>query len=572
MESTDDGLELFKIYKRPKDDNEPVPKTECKQSFNDCPSSQRIKGILLKYQQINESNAKSTGNILDVIFNDQYSAVDILNDFEYIIQRHSVDDDPSQFDQFHDFMVKTDPAIICDVNDCQMVRRHFSRRRDDIQQGMDRDDYRLDILRQIHSYFIHSMDTTKLNRIERAQIEEEMKSIDDDRDEDYDDNDDDVQREEKRMELVSERMRQKTLGMDAVFGDTKSNRFCASDDLRGDDDQTQMNMDTDPQLQEDGGVLKTEPKANEAEDDDLAATMPKDLVATEEPLNSTIDDIPRSSQQRRLTMIHRALSPILETEDEPTILKSFCDVTGCEPENGVMFLKVSDWNQVVALNRFYELSGDASKLESVTVDAEQQQKSGDDSVYTEGLRFWYWNRDQKPKSAVQVNRRHDNLKEEMLATDEIGVKIWNRLVNECQDRMMTNLVKKMTANGIGADIYGITAGEQFAIRFLLALKLYTDFDRLNHIFCEQFRLKKLTESVMESLHSAAVRNGKFWNLSKLLTECVQCFGHLLMRKKTRYYRGINKPFIFPRFVARFYAPLSTSKSVCSHPISRLSIT
>ena len=238
MDSSDNAAEVFKIYKRPKDDNDDIVglmQTECIESFVDCTSCQRIKDILLKYQNNNEMKMDDAdGNVLNDIFNDTSSVVKLMDDYQHIIRQHAVDDNPIQFDLCYDYMVNANPAIICDVNQCEIVRRHFSRRRDDKQKGMDRGDYRLDILQQIHSYFIHSMDITKLNKNERTQIEEELKSIDDD--DDYY-----VQREETRMKLVAEKKQQKIRQMESVMSGAKSTRFCSVDENTRISEQKKLN-------------------------------------------------------------------------------------------------------------------------------------------------------------------------------------------------------------------------------------------------------------------------------------------------------------------------------------------
>lgn len=250
-------------------------------------------------------------------------------------------------------------------------------------------------------------------------------------------------------------------------------------------------------------------------------------------------------------------------KDEGQILESFCSVTHCDREIAVPFLKDAKWNLPIALERFYAFSGDIKLLESWT-DTIHRRGFVDGAVYTEGIRLWYWAQDDKmPSNAVPVSRQHPNLKDEMLATRYIGITSWRRLYQHCTTLIDAKFVRNMTANGIGAEIYDILLEAPFEMQWLLALKLYTDFNELNGEFCEHFRLKQLTQNTMESAQSLAIRNAKFWNFAKLLTECVQCFGQLLMSKKKRYYRGINRLFLFPRFVARFYAPLSTSKSVCT---------
>ena len=184
--------------------------------------------------------------------------------------------------------------------------------------------------------------------------------------------------------------------------------------------------------------------------------------------------------------------------------------------------------------------------------SDAQSEPAEDTEYTEGIRYWYWAQNQfMPKSAVPVTRKFNDLKEEMVSGGRVQNHAWNRLMKLCVELVGTKFSRNTTANGIGEDIYGIKAGVPFDIGHLVALKLYTDYDDLNHLFCDQFRVRDANED-----HS------KWWNMGKLLAECVQCFGKLLISKKVKYYRGLSKPFLFSRFVARFHAPLSTSKSVC----------
>ena len=118
----------------------------------------------------------------------------------------------------------------------------------------------------------------------------------------------------------------------------------------------------------------------------------------------------------------------------------------------------------------------------------------------------------------------------------------------------------MVANGVDEAIYGIKSGMPFDFGHLIALKLYTDLNNLNAEFCKQFHS---TDASAESARKLGALHSGWWHMAKLLAECVQCFGQLLVGNDTRYYRGINKAFIFSRFITRFNAPLSTSKSVCT---------
>ena len=167
---------------------------------------------------------------------------------------------------------------------------------------------------------------------------------------------------------------------------------------------------------------------------------------------------------------------------------------------------------------------------------------------------------------MQVIRRHENLKAEMLnLPNNVNLMTgrWSRLYETCGMLMRTQRVRELVGNGNGLGIYGINPGDPITLEHLVALKIYTDFTELNQLFCEHFRRKKLSGNIFESTRSVGARNGKFWNLAKLLKEAVQCFG-TFFSQNTILYRGVDKQFIFPSFVPRYHTPLSTSKSVCFH--------
>ena len=204
------------------------------------------------------------------------------------------------------------------------------------------------------------------------------------------------------------------------------------------------------------------------------------------------------------------------------------------------------------------LGGPSTKFVSST------GSGGDGDVeYTEGIRYWYWSQAQKPQNAELVKGIYSDLKQEMLSGGRIDNDAWNRLVKFCETLLGSNWVKKITANGNGYDIYGIKSGVPLDMAHLVVLKLYTDFDDLNHQFCEQFRLKVFGGHREESISSIRKRNRRYFNMAKQLSECVQSFGQMLVGKKTRYYRGVKIAFVFSRFISRFHVPLSTSKAVCA---------
>eukprot|EP01084_Bolivina_argentea_P180246 311394_1 len=91
----------------------------------------------------------------------------------------------------------------------------------------------------------------------------------------------------------------------------------------------------------------------------------------------------------------------------------------------------------------------------------------------------------------------------------------------------------------------------------MAMKLYTDYSNLCKLFCSVFRVKKLASNSYETINSVTNRNRKYANWAKLLVECVQCYGKIIVRNG-KYYRGVNMKFIFKKFITRFHVPLSTT--------------
>ena len=501
--------------------------TECKLSFSECTQCQRIKNVLVRYQravsQLSEPDEidQNCKEVIDELFDDNYTATDLLDDFQHIVREHHINDDHSRFDSCFEFMTNTEPQISCDISKCKAATLYFSRRRgriDGVNSGNIEipSDYRTTILWQIHSFLVHSLETTMLTKKERMDIEEEIKMR----------GDDDEIPEDLKLELVAEKMQKKSILMEKIVDNAENSKFVTQSDF----------------------------VENGVEDGDEEKV---------EVVTSLDEEEAKYPEQIRRPTIY---------QDDEQILERFCNLTNCDAAVAMVFLKKSDWNFQIAINRFYEFSGDPTQIESFWEEKEEDIQE-DDGVYTEGIRFWYWRRDESmPGTAVPVTRQHETLKEEILNSGHVGMATWTRFVAECTALLRAKFVRNMSANGIGEEIYDIRAGDPFAWRFMLALKLYTDFDALNQMFCEHFRLRKLTPHSFESVRSLVVRNGRFWNFAKLLVECVQCFGRLLVRKKSRYYRGIGRQFILRRFVARFHVPLSTSKSVCSYITSSLSLS
>ena len=488
---------------------------DCKVPYSACKPCIRTKNFLVEYQSIISQNDDEPGPIwskmIEAIFDDENTSIHLLDDFHHLVYAHCIDDNASEFESCLEFMVNSGPEISCDVSKCSAVRVHFRRRGERLVESENGNDdipydHRVNIMCQIHSFLVHSLDTTKLTKNELIEIEEEMKR----RDEQHEEG-----QHSFELKLISEKMQQKSLLLEKVMMSPKSKKFL-----------TESNF--------------------------VEKEVSKQDMSEFEAVTSLDEDDLKSPGARRYSMGQR---------DDAQILQEFRNVTSSDTAIAMAFLKNAEWDLQTAIHRFYEFPGDPTQLGSFL--EEKESVSHDDEVYTEGVRFWYWRRDESmPSSAVPVDRRHETLKDEILRSGYITMATWTRFEKECKALLDAKFVRQMSANGIDEDVYEIRGGEPLALKFIIALKLYTDFDALNHSFCEHFRLQKLAGHQFESLQSLVIRNGRFWNFAKLLVECVQCFGRLLVRKNTKYYRGISKEIILKRFVARFHIPLSTSKSVC----------
>eukprot|EP01084_Bolivina_argentea_P028639 53200_1 len=241
------------------------------------------------------------------------------------------------------------------------------------------------------------------------------------------------------------------------------------------------------------------------------------------------------------------------------VLKLFCAITSAKSVVAEPFLIDSNWNIDDAVNKYYALNGVVSKLgakyENYCDDTKNEQ---DETIYNEGIKFWYWKPRNNDEQQCYIERNYDSLKEEIVM-GKLSLHLWNELEKECAILINVDKIKQIVSNGKNEDVYGISAGDPITLQHIYAIKLYTDFTALNWRFCEAFRLKKLTTNAYERIQSLKKRNKMFAVWAKLLIECVQCYGKLGSPNK-KYYRGVSQQFMFRKFLARYYVPLSTTKN------------
>eukprot|EP01083_Nonionella_stella_P200480 734097_1 len=233
------------------------------------------------------------------------------------------------------------------------------------------------------------------------------------------------------------------------------------------------------------------------------------------------------------------------------IIQQFCTVTTATKNVAMQCLDGAAWDLSYAAQNYY------SQLNTKNYDniSSENAISPDGRVYNDGVAFWYWSAKRSNKRFVQ--KREQNLKEEILKFSQFTMHHWDRLVDKCYGLLKTKKVKEMSSNGINVNIYHQQRGMVISCEHLCSIQLYTDYTGLCYIFCAAFRRKKLTQTQYERIESVQRRNEKIANWAKLLTESVQCYG-TFMTPESKYYRGIDMQYVFKRFITRFNVPLSTS--------------
>eukprot|EP01084_Bolivina_argentea_P309099 534619_1 len=241
------------------------------------------------------------------------------------------------------------------------------------------------------------------------------------------------------------------------------------------------------------------------------------------------------------------------------LMKEFVSITNTTENTAISFLKQAEWNLSIAVYNYFGKQDEFDHEEQIDMHMKQDEsKAIDGVIYNHGIEFWYWN--QKRLQKRYVEKQYKNLKDEMLQFRQFTVNYWQNFIDECSIMIKTNAVRSILCNGNSLDIYEIPKDSSITLDHICAIKLYTDYSDLCNIFCQAFRLKKLSNNHYERIQSVQHRNKKIANWARLLMEAVQCFGKF-MTGKTKYYRGINMEFMFKRFITKFNVPLSTTTSI-----------
>eukprot|EP01083_Nonionella_stella_P163130 536104_1 len=214
-----------------------------------------------------------------------------------------------------------------------------------------------------------------------------------------------------------------------------------------------------------------------------------------------------------------------------------------------IYLKINQWKPIEA-NKPKQTAKIQPQSEDEKEEAKDEKRTETQKigVYQNGIQFYFWKQYRKHSRYISPN--HPSFKDELTQNKCLSFEMrqWDQLHTTCNKMSNSVKFKEIKSNGFYESMYGFKKDSAFTPVHLRALKLYTDYSKLCSTFCAIFRGADNTK-VAEIAH---------WG--KLLIECVQCYGDSMQSQKT-YFRGVNHVFYFEMFVARFNIPTSTTRDI-----------
>eukprot|EP01084_Bolivina_argentea_P288419 495022_1 len=590
-----------------------TPETCTVHKVSRCPSVHRICSILNQCSEIDVDKELNT-EFLQMI-NDKYTVTDLLNDFHHIKADHNVDDDDQKFHEINQYL-KQNMFVACNVKYCRYINIHYRDRsqvRNQYFLGHDENDvgatlneqYTLDMISMIHTFFIHSYDIHRLTLKEQATLQGQMEMLNNCSLDDAENKMDDVEfLQEKKMEMITLFMKGKKKKIQGIKNNVKY--IEARNDVV---DATKQQIDFDvinKVLNENISVSKEDivavfaPYQNNK--DKFIADLIDAFYTKKEGDLSGVNKLKDDANHRKTiygqilykyfkkmdlnnanftklaTLIIMRLIPHINIELFTTIITDKnLHINGRMLIKGTDgFIKSTQFAQLfkqmpcfkkkqfaqiyVQINRWKPIETKVkAKIEEKKNDIEHDTKQEIDEndeieidnkqkeVYDLGTSYFYWDSHRYHANYIEAN--HDSLKNEILQNKffNFSMKSWQELSAECRYMLSSNLAKTIAANGYYQHIYKIKEYSPFSIQHLLALKLYTDYTDLCSKIC----------STLRSGNELDVAEIAVW--AKYLTECVQVFGSKLKYSKRKiYYRGVSAAMTFELFITRFNLPTSTT--------------
>jgi len=143
----------------------------------------------------------------------QYTNTHLIDDFYHIKIEHKVDDDDDEFDEIYKYF-KQNTENNCNAKKCAFIERHYrDRGKLDNQYFVGNDDnvefhdeYIINLISKIHTFFLHSYDINRLTVNEKNMIKEQIEILNEsglDEEEKKFNVDDDDLLNQKRMEMMT---------------------------------------------------------------------------------------------------------------------------------------------------------------------------------------------------------------------------------------------------------------------------------------------------------------------------------------------------------------------------------
>ena len=210
--------------------------------------------------------------------------------------------------------------------------------------------------------------------------------------------------------------------------------------------------------------------------------------------------------------------------------------------------------------------------------------------YSAGYRFFYWdyyrNLNQEwnilrtmpnGQASVEGNsgymikdwyipKKYNDLREELTsnAIYQFPIRQFNNIQNQSTIKLHNLLNDADAEKQFKAQhgypllqFYGIMSNAIITVQHIMSLLFYTNFSSHSAAFSATFR----REHGFETDESLKARNREYWHWSRLLRECVECYGQgfgNIYRATPTLWHGVSAELIFDSTFIRLYGPFSTT--------------
>eukprot|EP01084_Bolivina_argentea_P283182 484932_1 len=165
-----------------------------------------------------------------------------------------------------------------------------------------------------------------------------------------------------------------------------------------------------------------------------------------------------------------------------------------------------------------------------------------------------------------ITQKYNTLKDEVLNNEKCVISLisFNQACEKAEIHQQTETIRQLTCHDKKANdlinmnkIYGIEHKSSMKLEHVLAIMLQCNFDVYQH----QLRLTFWKNDINETDKSLKERHRNFYWISRLLRECVECFGFnctLKQGENFTVWHGISETFEFSSMFAYIKGPCSTT--------------